>query len=92
MTGNGATPTPPAAPRRSVAPVLVVVPSIVSGVGVAFVLVAVLVDQQVVRDVFLSLGVILLWLDFFITMAIFRYTVRNIDRRLRAIEEQLSRE
>jgi hypothetical protein len=78
--------------RRGAGPVLIVVPSIVSGMGVAFILVAVLVDQQVVRDIFLSLGVILLWLDFFITMAIFRYTVRSIDRRLRAIEERLSRD
>ncbi len=80
----------PTTPRRSAAPVLVVAPSIVSGIGVAFVLVAVLIDQQVIRDIFLSMGIILLWLDFFITMAIFRYTVRSIDRRLRAIEERLS--
>ena len=43
-----------------------------------------------VRDVSLSLGVVLLWLDFFITMAIFRRTVRDIDGRLKRIEERLT--
>ena len=68
---------------------LVVLPSIVSGIGVALVLAGIFVQQTLVRDVFLALGVLLLWLDFFITMAIFRRTVRDIDRRLERIESRL---
>lgn len=74
-------------PARSEAPrVLIVLPSIVSGIGVVFILLAVLVNQRVVQDVFLCLGVILLWADFFITMAILRHALRSVDRRLRRIE------
>lgn len=65
---------------------LIVLPSIVSGIGVLFVLLAVIINQRVVQDVFLCLGVVLLWLDFFITMAILRHALRSIDRRLRRIE------
>jgi len=72
--------------------VLIVLPSLVSGLGVAFILVAVFVDNNLVRNISLSLGVVLLWLDFFITMAIFRRTVRSIDRRLRRIEADLRHE
>lgn len=68
---------------------LIVLPSIVSGIGALLILVGIVVDDEVVRDVSLSLGVILLWLDFFITMAIFRRTVRDIDGRLKRIEERL---
>lgn len=75
--------------RRSLAPVLIVVPSLISALGLVFILVAYLSNNQVVTDVFLVLGAILLFLDFFITMAIFRYTVRNIDRRLHRIEASL---
>ena len=71
---------------------LIVLPSLVSGLGVAFILVAVFVDNNLVRNISLSLGVVLLWLDFFITMAIFRRTVRSIDRRLRRIEADLRHE
>ncbi|GAB4328670.1 MAG: hypothetical protein Kow0010_12670 [Dehalococcoidia bacterium] len=69
---------------------LIVLPSLVSGVGVAFILVAILVDQSIVRDVALVLGAFLLWLDFFVTMAIFRYSMRNMDRRLRHIEAAIT--
>lgn len=75
-------------PRASLG--LIVLPSIVSGAGVILILLAIIIDQDVVRAVCLSLGVILLWLDFFITMAIFRHTVREIDDRLKRIEERLS--
>ncbi len=68
---------------------LIVLPSIVSGIGVLFVLLGIVVDDEVFRDVFLSLGAVLLWLDFFITMAIFRRTVRSIDARLRRLEDRL---
>ena len=61
-------------------------PSLVSGVGVGFILAAILVNQKVLQDIFLCLGVVLLWADFFITMAIFRYTVRSIEDRLGHIE------
>jgi hypothetical protein len=69
--------------------VLIVLPSLVSGVGLAFVLLGVFIDHEVLHKVFLSLGGLLLWLDFFITMAIFRRSVRSIDRRLRRIEADL---
>ena len=68
--------------------VLIVLPSIVSAIGLAFILAGILVDQRVVRDVFLCIGVSLLWTDFFITMAIFRATVRDINGRLKRIEER----
>ena len=67
---------------------LIVLPSIVSSIGVLFVLLAVLINQRVVQDIFLCLGVVLLWLDFFITMAILRHALRSIDRRLRRIEAE----
>ena len=82
MTEHGA--------RRALAPVLIVVPSLISGVGLASILVSYLSNNQIVTDVFFVMGAILLFLDFFITMAIFRYTVRNIDLRLRRIESALS--
>ncbi len=68
---------------------LIVLPSVVSGIGVLLILLGIMVDDRVIRDLSLCLGVILLWLDFFITMAIFRRTVRDIDARLRRIEERL---
>ena len=68
---------------------LVVLPSIVSGIGVALVLLGIFIDAGLVRDVCLGVGVLLLWLDFFITMAIFRRTVRDIDARLRRIDARL---
>jgi hypothetical protein len=70
---------------------LVVLPSIVSGVGVALVFLGIIIEDTLIRDICLALGVLLLWLDFFITMAIFRRTVRNIDRRLERIESHLTR-
>jgi short subunit fatty acids transporter len=70
--------------------VLIVVPSIVSAIGVLFVIVGVVVDEQIVRAVFLSLGILLLWFDMFLTMAIMRRSLRNIDRRLRRIESRLN--
>lgn len=68
---------------------LIVLPSVVSGIGVLLILLGIVVDDRVARDLSLCLGVILLWLDFFITMAIFRRTVRDIDGRLHRIEERL---
>lgn len=68
---------------------LIVLPSIVSGIGVILILLGIVVDDTVARDLALSMGVILLWLDFFITMAIFRRTVRDIDGRLKRIEDRL---
>ena len=68
---------------------LIVLPSIVSGIGAALILVGIVVDDEVIRDVSLSLGVVLLWLDCYITMAIGRRTVRDIDGRLKRIEERL---
>lgn len=68
---------------------LIVLPSIVSAIGVAFVVVGVVVSQEIVRAVFLSAGLLLLWLDVFLTMALTRRALRNIDRRLRNIEASL---
>lgn len=67
---------------------LIVLPSLVSGFGVLFVLLAIFVGEGVARDVLLAIGVILLWLDFFVTMAIFRHSIRSIDRRLTALEQR----
>lgn len=78
-----------ARPRRGLAPVLIVVPSLISAAGLVFILVSYLSNNQIVTDVFFVLGAILLFLDFFITMAIFRFTVRNIDARLSHIEQLL---
>ncbi len=78
--------------RRGIAPVLIVVPSLVSGAGVAFVLVGILANNQILQDTFVVMGILLLWADFFVTMALFRYTVRNIDRRLGHIETQSQRD
>lgn len=64
----------------------IVLPSIVSGIGVVLLLIGIFVDQSIVRYVCVSLGALLLWLDFFITMAIFRYHVRAINARLGRIE------
>lgn len=71
------------------APVLIVVPSLVSGLGVIFLLVAILANHRIVQDAFLVSGVLLLWIDFFVTMAIFRHTVRNIDQRLGRLEGRI---
>lgn len=65
---------------------LIVLPSVVSGIGVTLLILGVLIDQPIVRDVCIAVGALLLWLDFFITMAIFRRTVKSIDGRLRQIE------
>jgi hypothetical protein len=70
--------------------VLIVIPSIISAIGVAFVVVGVVVDQEIIRAVFLSVGMLLLWTDMFLTMALMRRALRNIDRRLRRIEARLT--
>jgi ABC-type spermidine/putrescine transport system permease subunit II len=69
----------------------IVLPSVVSGIGLVFLLLGIFIDQTVVRIVFLSVGGVLLWLDFFITMAIFRFTVRDIDKRLARIEDSVNK-
>jgi hypothetical protein len=69
--------------------VLIVLPSIVSAIGVAFVVVGVVVDHEVIRAVFLSIGFLLLWTDMFLTMAIMRRGFRTMERRLRRIEARL---
>ena len=72
--------------RRTVGGVLIVVPSLLSGAGLGFILVAVLANNQVVQDIFVILGAVMLWFDFFVTMAVIRYSLRNLDRRLDSIE------
>ena len=66
----------------------IVLPSLVSGLGLVFLLLGIFIDQAVIRIVFITVGAVLLWLDFFITMAIFRYNVRDTNRRMRRIEER----
>lgn len=68
---------------------LIVLPSVISFIGVAFVVVGVVVDHEVIRAVFLSIGLLLLWSDVFLTMALMRRVLRNVDRRLRRIEARL---
>lgn len=68
---------------------LIVLPSLVSGAGVAFLLLGIFIDQPVIRIVFVTIGVLLLWMDFFISMAILRHTVRSIDGRLHRIEDEV---
>jgi hypothetical protein len=70
---------------------LIVIPSLISGVGLGFVLAAILVNEQILQDIFLCVGASLLWADFFVTMAIFRHSMRSIDRRLRHIETEINR-
>jgi len=65
---------------------LIVVPSLVSAVGVSFLLAAIFVNHQLLREIFLAVAVILIWLDLFITMTLIRRSLRNMDRRLRGIE------
>lgn len=67
---------------------LIVLPSLVSGVGLAFILAAIFIDQGLVKHLFLAIGAILLWLDFFISMAIVRHSIRSIDARLRRLEDR----
>ena len=68
---------------------LIVLPSVVSGIGVLLLILGIVIDDTLIRDILVASGALLLWLDFFITMAIFRHTVRSIDRRLRRIEARL---
>lgn len=68
---------------------LIVLPSLVSGIGLAFILTSVLVNNTVIADVFLSVGIGLFWADFFVTMALFRHSIRSIDRRLRRLEGRI---
>lgn len=79
--------------RRSSVPggaaALIVLPSLISGLGVAFVLTAILLNQRILQDIFLVTGVILLWLDFFVTAAIWRYSMRSMDKRMARLESAL---
>lgn len=83
------TPPPPRRERDVAGPVLIVVPSLLSGAGLVLILVAIFLDRGVAQDVLLAVGFIALWLDFFTTMAIFRYSLRSMSRRLRNIELNL---
>jgi hypothetical protein len=69
--------------------VLIVLPSIISAIGVAFVVVGVVVSHEIIRAIFLSVGLFLLWIDVFLTLAVMRRAMRNVDRRLRRIEAYL---
>ncbi len=68
---------------------LIVLPSLVSGAGIAFLLLGIFIDQKVIRIVFVTIGVLLLWLDFFISMAILRHSMRSIDGRLHRLEDDV---
>lgn len=69
---------------------LIVLPSLVSAIGIVFLLIGVFIDEQIIQIVFVTVGVLLLWADFFISMAILRHSVRSIDGRLRRLEDELS--
>ena len=72
--------------RRAMGGMLVVVPSLLSGAGLGFIIVALLANNQVIQDIFVIVGAVMLWFDFFVTMAVIRYSLRNLDRRIRALE------
>ncbi len=74
--------------RRTVGGALIVVPSLLSGVGIAFILAAILVNHQIIQDAFMIVGAVMLWFDFFVTMAIIRYSLRSLDRRIAVLEER----
>ena len=74
--------------RRTVGGALIVVPSLLSGVGIGFILAAILVDHQIIQDIFMIIGAVMLWFDFFVTMAIIRYSLRSLDRRIGALEKR----
>jgi NADH:ubiquinone oxidoreductase subunit 6 (subunit J) len=74
--------------RRTVGGALIVVPSLLSGAGVAFILAAVLVSNTLIRDICIIIGAIMLWFDFFVTMAIIRYSLRSLDRRISVLESR----
>ncbi len=74
--------------RRTVGGALIVVPSLLSGVGIAFILAAILVNHQIIQDAFMIVGAVMLWFDFFVTMAIIRYSLRSLDRRIAVIEQR----
>ena len=65
---------------------LIVVPSLLSGAGLAFLLVAFLINNLLVRDIFLIFGAVFLWFDFFFSMAVIRYTLRSLDSRVANLE------
>jgi hypothetical protein len=69
--------------------VLIVLPAVVSGIGIAFVVVAVIVGHDIIRAVFLSLGLLMLWLDIFLTLLLMRRWLRNLNARLQRIEAKL---
>lgn len=74
--------------RRTVGGALIVVPSLLSGVGIAFILAAILVNHQIIQDAFMIVGAVMLWFDFFVTMAIIRYSLRSLDRRIGVLESR----
>ncbi len=76
--------------RRTVGGMLIVVPSLLSGAGLGFILAAILANNQVVQDIFVILGAIMLWFDFFVTMAVIRYSLRSLDRRMDALDSRRS--
>ena len=74
--------------RRSVGGALIVVPSLLSGVGIAFILAAIMVNHEIIQNAFMIVGAVMLWFDFFVTMAIIRYSLRSLDRRLSVLEKR----
>ena len=74
--------------RRTVGGALIVVPSLLSGVGIAFILAAVMVNHRIIQDAFMIVGAVMLWFDFFVTMAIIRYSLRSLDRRISVLESR----
>ena len=74
--------------RRTVGGALIVVPSLLSGVGIAFILAAIMVNHDIIQNAFMIVGAVMLWFDFFVTMAIIRYSLRSLDRRISVLEKR----
>jgi hypothetical protein len=70
--------------------VFIAIPSFVSAVGIVLVIVAISLGDNVARQVLLVIGLGLVWFDFFVGMAHQRRALRDIDQRLRAIEDALN--
>lgn len=91
MASVNGTATPPRRERDVAGPVLIVVPSLLSGAGLVLILISIFLDNEIAQQTLLTIGVILLWVEFFTTMVIFRYSLRSINRRLRRIELGMDR-
>ncbi|MFN0095283.1 MAG: hypothetical protein ACKVVT_10995 [Dehalococcoidia bacterium] len=68
---------------------LIAVPGLISAIGIVLVILGISINHDLVRQILLAVGLGLIWFDFFVGMAHQRRALRDIDRRLRAIEQAL---